>query len=131
MKNTEKRKCPRVEVHYPISYVCMDENGCEVQEKMGVALNICQSGILIETADSIFSKYISLISVDFKQNMIETRGKVVYCKRDKSGKHRTGIRFEGTDAQKINFVRGLIKSYHYKKKENRWSSSSEGKTAVM
>jgi hypothetical protein len=109
----------------------MDENGCVVQENMGVALNISQSGILMETADSIFSKYVTLISVDLKENMIEIRGKVAYCKKDKSGKYRTGIRFKGTHAQNIHFAKGLIKSYHYKKNKYRYSSASESKSAVM
>lgn len=131
MEKTERRKYPRVKVYYPISYVCMDEDGCVKQENMGVALNISQSGILMETADSIFSKYVKLISVDLKENMIEIRGKIAYCKKDKSGKYRTGISFKGTHAQNIHFAKGLIKSYHYKKNEYCYSSSSERKTAVM
>jgi hypothetical protein len=109
----------------------MDENGCIVQQNMGVALDISQGGILIETADSIFSKYVTLISVDLKENMIEIRGKVAYCKKDKSGKYRTGISFRGSHAQNIYFAKGLIKSYHYKKDEYRYSSASERKTAAM
>jgi hypothetical protein len=87
MSKPERRKYPRVRVHYPISYVCMDKIDCAVQQNMGVALNISQSGILIETADSVFSKYITLISVDLKENIIEIKGKVAYCKKIKSGKY--------------------------------------------
>jgi len=78
-----------------------------------------------------FSKYISVISVDLKENIIEIKGKVTYCKRNKSGKYRTGISFKETHAQNIHFVKGLIKSYHYKKNEYRYGSASESKTAVM
>ncbi len=109
----------------------MDKKGCIVQQNMGVALNISPSGILIETADSVFSKYVTLISVDLKENIIEIKGKVAYCKKNKSGKYRTGISFKGTHAQNIHFAKGLIKSYHYKKNEYRYSSVSERKTAVM
>ena len=131
MSTPERRKYPRVKIYYPISYVCIDEKDCVVQQNMGVVLNISQGGILIETADSVFSKYISLISVDIKENIIEIKGKVAYCKKNKSGKYRTGISFKGTYAQNIHFAKGLIKSYHYKKNEYRYSSSSERKTAVM
>jgi hypothetical protein len=109
----------------------MDKNDCVVQQNMGVALNISQSGILIETANSVFSKYITLISVDFKENIIEIKGKVAYCKKINSGKYRTGISFKGTHAQNIHFAKGLIKSYHYKKNEYRYHCASECKTAVM
>jgi hypothetical protein len=50
----------------------MDKKGRIVQQNMGVALNISQSGILIETADSVFSKYISLISVDLNNKKIQS-----------------------------------------------------------
>jgi c-di-GMP-binding flagellar brake protein YcgR len=131
MSTPERRKYSRVRVYYPISYVCMDKNDCVVQQNMGVALNISQSGILIETADSVFSKYITLISVDLKENIIEIKGKVSYCKRNKSGKYRTGISFKGTHAQSIHFVKGLIRAYHYNRNEYRYSCASESKTAVM
>jgi hypothetical protein len=50
----ERRKHPRVKVYYPISYVCTDKNGSIVQQNIGVVLNNSQSGILIETANSVF-----------------------------------------------------------------------------
>jgi len=131
MSKPERRKYPRVKIYYPISYVCIDEKDCVVQQNMGVVLNISQGGILIETADSVFSKYISLISVDIKENIIEIKGKVAYCKMSKTKKYRVGISFEGTHAQNIRFVKTLIRSYYYNKDEYRYSSSSERKTAVM
>jgi len=76
MATPERRKYPRIKVYYPIYYVCTDEKGSIVQQNMGVVLNISQSGILIETADSVFSKYISLTSVDLNGNVIEIKGKM-------------------------------------------------------
>ena len=63
MSAQERRKHPRVKVYYPISYVCTDGNGCVVQQNMGVALNISQNGILIEKADRVFYKHITLKKV--------------------------------------------------------------------
>ena len=131
MTTPEKRKHPRVKVYYPISYVCTDEKGSIVQQNMGVALDISQSGILIETADSIFCKYISLTSVDLNGNVIEVKGKIAYCKKNKSTKYRVGISFEGTHVQNIRFVKALIRSYYYNKDEYRNSPDPEPKTAVM
>ena len=131
MSTPERRKHPRVRIYYPISYVCMDEKGRIVQQNMGVVLNISQRGILIETADSVFSTYISLISVDLNKKIVEIKGKVAYCKKNKSGKYRIGIRFEGTHAQNIRFVKALTRSYHYNKDEYRYRSGSESKTAVI
>ncbi len=131
MSKPERRKNPRVKVYHPISYVCTDKKGCAVQQNMGVALNISQSGILIETADSVFSKYISLIYVDLKENIIEIKGKVAYCKKNKSGKYRTGISFKGTHAQNIHFVKRLIRAHYYNRDEYNHGSVSERKTAFV
>ena len=131
MSTPERRKYPRVRVYYPISYVCMDKNDCVVQQNMGMALNISKSGILIGTGNRVFSKYITLISVDLKENIIEIKGKVAYCQKIKSGKCRTGISFEGTHAQNIHFVKGLIRAYYYNRDKYHYSSVSESKTAVM
>ena len=54
MNTSERRKYPRVKVYYPISYICSEKSGRIVQENMGVALNISQSGILIETASKFW-----------------------------------------------------------------------------
>lgn len=131
MCTSERRKHPRVKIYYPISYVCTDKKGSIVQQNMGVALNISQSGILIETADSVFCKYILLTSLDLNGNAIEIKGKIAYCKKNESTKYRVGISFEGTHAQNINFAKKLIKSYHYNKNEYRYSSASDSKTGVI
>jgi hypothetical protein len=131
MNESERRKHPRVKIYYPIFYVFTNEKGSIVQQNMGVVLNISQGGILIETADSIFSKYISLTSVDLDGNVIEVKGKIAYCKKNKSTKYRVGISFEGTYAKNIHFVKALTKSYYYNKDEYRNSSASERETAVM
>jgi c-di-GMP-binding flagellar brake protein YcgR len=131
MRAPERRKHPRVKVYHPISYVCTDGNGCIVQQNMGVVLNISQSGILIETADSVFSNHITVISVDLNKNIIEISGKVAYCKKNESEKYRVGINFEGTHAQNIHFVKGLIRSYYCNKDEYWDHSVSKRKTAVI
>ena len=131
MSTSERRKHPRVKIYYPISYVCMDEKGSIVQQNMGMVLNISQSGILIETADSIFCKYISLTSIDLNGNVIEIKGKIAYCKKNESTKYSVGISFDGTPAQNIRFVKYLIRSYHYNKDEYRYHCASERKTAVI
>ena len=130
MTTPERRKHPRVKVYYPILYVCTNEKGSIVQQNMGVVLNISQSGILIETADSVFSKYISLTSVDLNGNVIEIKGKIAYCKKNESTKYRVGISFDGTHVQNIRSVKALIRSYYYNKDEY-LSSEIRPKIALM
>ena len=131
MNKLEKRKHPRVKVYYPLSFVCTDEKGNIVQQNMGTVLYISQGGILIETADSVFYKYISLTSIDLNGNVIEIKGKFAYCKKNESTKYRVGISFEGTHAQNTRFVKGFIRSYYYNKDEYRNSSQTTPTTSVM
>jgi c-di-GMP-binding flagellar brake protein YcgR len=131
MNESERRKHPRVKIYYPISYVCTNEKGSIVQQNMGVVLNISQGGILIEPADSIFSKYISLTSVDLDGNVIEVKGKIAYCKKTASTKYRVGVSFAGTHAQNIRFVKALTRSYYYNRDEYINSSEKRPKTAIM
>ena len=131
MSTPERRKHPRVNVHYPVSYVCKDGKGCVMQENMGVALNISQSGIFIETAEGIFAKHITIISVDLNNSIIKTKGKVAFCKKSKSGKYGTGISFEGTHAQNINFVKRLIRAFYYNKEEYRNSAAATERNTCM
>lgn len=131
MSTPERRKHPRVKLYYPISYVCTDEKGRVVQENMGVVLNISQRGILIETAEGVFSKCITLITIDLNKNIMEIKGKVVYCKKNKSEKYISGISFAETHAKNIYFVKRIVRAYYYNKDEYLKISASEHNTAVI
>jgi hypothetical protein len=131
MSTPEKRKDPRVKVFYPISYVCRDGKGSIVHQSTGMALNISQSGILIETANSVFFKHITLICVGLNKHNIEINGKVAYCKKKESEKYRVGIRFEDTYEQNINFVKEITRAYFYSKDKYHYDSVSNGKTAAI
>jgi hypothetical protein len=131
MNKLERRKHPRAKISYPLSFDCTDEKGSIVQQNMGVALDISQSGILIETANSVFSKYVSLTTVDLDGNVIEVKGKVAYCKKNESTKYRVGISFDGTQAQNIHFVKALTRSYYYNKDVYINNFETRPKTAVM
>ena len=131
MNKLERRKHPRVIIYHPLSFVCTDEKGSIVQQNMGTVLNISQGGILIETANSVFSKYVSLTTVDLNGNVIEVKGKVAYCKKNESTKYRVGISFDGTHTQNIRFVKALTRSYYYNKDEYINSSETRPKAAVM
>jgi hypothetical protein len=80
---------------------------------MGIAVNVSQNGIQIETEHMIFTEHILLMFYDYKSNFIATKGKVVYSKEDESGKFKTGIQLMGVNGDNHKFVKRLIQSYHY------------------
>ena len=63
MGNLNKRKYPLIKIYHPISYIGLDENEHIVEQQMGVALDINQNGILIETACITESKHLIVMAV--------------------------------------------------------------------
>jgi len=116
MLDTSCRTCQRVGIVKGLAYNGMDAESNVIDRYMGVAVNISQNGIQLETDRRINTEHILLMFFDFQSNYISVRGKVVYSNEDASGKFKTGIQLLGKNGDNVNFVKRLIKSYHYQKK---------------
>ncbi len=119
MGKKERRRHPRVDIDDPISYLCVDSDGQQFAQNMGIARNVSQSGIFIETFCMIETEYIILAFADLESNITEIKGKVVYSKKNGSGTFKTGISFKGEHIENIKFIEKLIKYHHYKKENSR------------
>jgi hypothetical protein len=86
---------------------------------MGAVQNASQNGIKIETFEAIKSEFTILTFVDLEKNLVEIKGRVIYCKQTESGKFESGISLNGSSEEKIAFVKKLVKSYHNNKKDTR------------
>jgi hypothetical protein len=115
MANRDQRKHPRVPTSYLISFKLYDENGKLLNQSMARALNISQSGILIETAHLIKFDRISLMSADTGDKLVEIKGRVVYSRDNGTGMFETGISFEGTEDENVEFAKKLVKVFHRRK----------------
>ena len=111
----EKRQYPRVKTCNLISFVGKRANGTISEQNMGRALNISQSGILLETTDRVLSESISMMSVDADNNLIEIGGEVIYSTERSNGRFGVGIRFQGTHAENIQYAMNLIRAYNARK----------------
>jgi c-di-GMP-binding flagellar brake protein YcgR len=115
MTRPERRKYPRVPIYDPISYLCIDGTGKILAQDMGVARDISQGGIQIETLRDIEEKAIRLAFVDNDKEMVEIKGEVVYCRKNDQARFRVGIRLCGQHEENVDFVKKLIKFYHVQK----------------
>jgi c-di-GMP-binding flagellar brake protein YcgR len=111
MKKLDRRKFPRIKVCNPVAYDCMDKNGVLVDQNMGIALDISQNGILLETAHMIQQKNIYLVFVDLEENMTRIIGRVVFSVKNKDGNYKSGINFQGDADENIAFATKLIEAY--------------------
>ncbi|MGD9084545.1 MAG: PilZ domain-containing protein [Desulfobacterales bacterium] len=111
MKKLDRRKFPRIKVCNPVAYDSMDKNGVLVDQNMGIALDISQNGILLETAHMIQQKNIYLVFVDLEENMTRIIGRVVFSVKNKDGNYKSGINFQGDADENIAFATKLIEAY--------------------
>ena len=116
MENIADRICQRVTINKGLSYNSLDANLNVIERYMGVGLNISQNGIQLETDRTISSEQILLMFFDYRSNYTATKGNVVYSNKDKSGKFKTGIQFQGTKEENLQFVKKLLRTYHYQKR---------------
>ena len=95
-----------------------------LEQNMGVARDVSLSGMQLETFYMIHSKNIVLMFSDLEQKILEARGETAYCKKIRNGKYRIGIKFQGTTETNLEFVKALVKSYHYNKETAQENISS-------
>ncbi len=117
MEDKDRRKFPRVDVFSSISYVCIDDKGNLIDQDTGVALNISQSGLLLETGNQLNTSLIALMFVDLENNLAEVEGEIVYSRPFDSGVYQNGIQFRASHPENIEFAQKLIRAYHYRKSE--------------
>ena len=86
---------------------------------MGAVQNASQNGIKLETFEAIDSEFATLTFIDLEKNLVEIKSRVVYCRQKKSGKFESGISLQGTSEEKIQFIKKLVRSYHYTKNDPR------------
>jgi hypothetical protein len=118
MGKKERRKYSRVQIFDPISYLSKDSTGKVIGYNVAVVRNVSQTGIQIETFQAISSENISLMFFDLANKEIEIKGEVVYCTKTDSGQYNIGIHLVGTAAKNLQFIKALVKSYHYQKEKS-------------
>lgn len=93
----------------------MDEEGNELDQGMGRALDISQGGILLESHTPVRHHKILLTAVDVNNELMEINGEVIYCRESGPGIFLTGIRFMESNEKIRNTVINLIKVYNIQK----------------
>lgn len=115
MEKVDRRKFPRVKVFNPVHFDCLDKDGNLLDQNMGLALDISQNGILLETAHRIESKNIYLLFLDMDNEMTRITARVVFSVKKKDGKFKAGINFQGTHTENMQFAKKIVQAYHHQK----------------
>ena len=123
MGEKERRKYSRVQIFDPISYLSKDSKGKVIGYNIAVVRNVSQTGIQIETFQAISSDPIVLMFFDLASKEIEIKGEVIYCTENDAGQYNIGIRLVGTALENLQFIKSLVKFYHYQKEKSRLAIS--------
>ena len=119
----DRRRYPRVNTINLISHVTIDATtGRLIFQGMSRALDISRGGILLETVYPIESGFLSMMTVDMENNLIEIKGELIYCCKSDTAMYHSGIKFIGTDEQIIKFVAEIIKVYNLREKQSAYLS---------
>ena len=111
----DRRKHQRIKTQNLISHISFDKTGKRKSEGIGKALDISMGGMLLETPYPIKPGLLSLMAVDLKENLFETKGRLIYSRKTSSGMYLSGIAFFGNGEHAVNFVIKLVKEHKYRK----------------
>ncbi len=90
---SDKRKHERYALLNLLSYVCLDAEGKEWTQGMGRTLNISETGLQLETHEPVDPRYIISLAIGIEDDVVDIKGKVVYCNRGENGMFESGIEF--------------------------------------
>ena len=107
-----KRKHARYDSLNLLSYVCVDSDGKEWSQGMGRTLNISASGMKLETHEPVDTRYILLLSIGIEDDVVDIKGKVVYCNRGAEGKFESGIEFKHVKPDAFLVLNKYIEEFH-------------------
>jgi hypothetical protein len=112
----EQRKFPRIKTRNFVSFVKYNKNGHIESHKTGVALDVSQHGIGMETREEIGAQNIRLIFTSSDNSLIEIKAKVVNSRQIGEKKFQTGLSLQGKPDENLRFVTNLVRAYHTRKK---------------
>jgi len=96
MNMNEKRKHPRVDA-LNLSYICLDEDQHVIKQGMGRTLNVSEAGILLETHFPIEAKHTVILSVGFKERLVDIKGRPAHIRSKGAGVYEIGVEFTDLD----------------------------------
>jgi PilZ domain len=106
----ERRSSPRQTINYPVWVICIDAKGDPDDQCLGYALDISESGMLIESPTVIRGQTIKILASATDKKVIEIAGGIVYTDHSVAGKVKVGIRFIGSERENSLFSEKFIEA---------------------
>ena len=109
MNTNEKRKNPRVDA-LNLSYICLDEDQQVIKQGMGRTLNVSESGILLETYFPIEAEHTVILSIGFKDRLVDVKGRPAHIRSTGPDVYEIGVEFLDLDETARHAVKDYLDS---------------------
>jgi hypothetical protein len=106
----DKRKHERYSA-LNLSYICEDKDGDVLYEGMGRTLNVSEGGILLETNFYISPGNTLTLEIALEDNLVNLRGRVIYCNEEEGKKFHTGLELLESDQAGQAILHQFIKIF--------------------
>ena len=106
----ERRSSLRQIINYPVWVICDDAKDDQDDQCIAYALDISESGMLIESFMVIWGQTIKILASATEKKIIEIVGDIVYTDNSAEGKFKVGIRFIGSERENSLFSKKLIEA---------------------
>jgi|LGVE01.1.fsa_nt_gb hypothetical protein len=110
MDINERRSSERFATLNFVYYTLADCDGGEV-ENMGRTLDASERGLLMQTHVPLPIGQRLMLSVGFRDNIVELGGEVVHCVDDETGMSRSGIEFDSLDADQAAKLATFLEAF--------------------
>ena len=114
--SANRRKYPRVSIRVPVNYEFLDSQGKIESELIGVALDVSLGGLLLESLDFVGNEYVSIRFIDIGDRTNQIKCKMAYSRKTDMGLVHTGLSFQGSEAERLDFVTKIMRAYFYREK---------------
>ena len=114
--SANRRKYPRVSIRVPVNYALLDSDGKIESELIGVALDVSLGGLLLESLDFVGNEYVSIRFIDIDDRTSQIKCKMAYSRKTDTGLVHTGLSFQGSEAEKLDFITKIMRAYFYREK---------------
>jgi hypothetical protein len=114
--SVNRRKYPRVSIRVPVNYTLLDIHGETESELIGVALDVSLGGLLLESLNFVGNEYVGIEFIDIDNRGTRIKCKMAYSRKTDTGIVHTGLSFQGSEAEKLDFVTKIMRAYFYREK---------------
>ncbi len=79
-----------------------------IKQGMGRTLDVSESGILLETHFMMDLKDQLVLTIGLEDDIVEMKGRVVYCHEEGGGKCKIGVEFSDVDSKALSILKQYI-----------------------